>query len=72
LRPGGATSLYTERRGVVQPDGVHWHMDNLSVHDESIFPASIGFNPQLSIYGMAHRLAPELARPPGAHDVKLA
>jgi hypothetical protein len=35
-------------------------------------PCQHGFNPQLSIYGMAHRLAPELAGPPGAHDVKLA
>lgn len=34
---------------------------NVSVHDGSIFPTSIGANPQLSIYGITARLASGLA-----------
>lgn len=43
--------------GVVQPDGQHWQLKNLSVHDGSVFPTSIGANPQLSVYGVTHRLS---------------
>jgi choline dehydrogenase-like flavoprotein len=32
------------------------------VHDGSIFPTSIGANPQLSIYGITARLSSDLAR----------
>ena len=35
---------------------------NLSVHDGSLFPTSIGANPQLSIYALAARLASGLAQ----------
>ncbi|NQD36303.1 GMC family oxidoreductase [Permianibacter sp. IMCC34836] len=35
--------------------------DNLSVHDGSLFPTSLGVNPQLSIYGLVMKLATELA-----------
>jgi choline dehydrogenase-like flavoprotein len=42
---------------VVRPDGVHWQVENLSVHDGSLFPTSVGANPQLSIYGIVNRLA---------------
>ena len=35
---------------------------NLSVHDGSLFPTSIGANPQLSIYGITARLASGLAQ----------
>jgi choline dehydrogenase-like flavoprotein len=34
----------------------------VSVHDGSLFPTSIGANPQLSIYGITARLASGLAR----------
>ena len=61
-----------ERRGVVRPDGTHWQIENLSVHDGSLFPTSIGANPQLSIYGMVNRLAQQLARRMGGQDVILA
>ena len=57
---------------MVRPDGVHWQLDNLSVHDGSIFPTSIGANPQLSIYGITNRMAQALARRLGARDVILA
>ena len=48
-----------------RPDGVHWQIDNLSVHDGSIFPTSIGANPQLSIYGITNRLAQAPGQAPG-------
>ena len=54
---GGCGMAGDERRGVVRPDGTHWQIANLSVHDGSIFLTSIGANPQLSIYGIVNRLA---------------
>ena len=56
----------------MRPDGVHWQVDNLSVHDGSLFPTSIGANPQLSIYGVTNRLAQGLARRLGVRPVPLA
>lgn len=53
---GGCRIGADERNAVVRPDGVHWQIENLSVHDGSLFPTSIGANPQLSIYGMVNRL----------------
>lgn len=58
---GGCTMSGDESRGLVRPDGVHHHVDNLSVHDGSLFPTSIGANPQLSIYGIVARMAAGLA-----------
>ena len=54
------------------PDGVHWQVDNLSVHDGSVFPTSIGANPQLSIYGMTNLLATQLVKRLNGKDVVLA
>ena len=58
---GGCTMAGDERRGVVAPGGRYRELANLSVHDGSLFPTSIGANPQLSIYGLAARLASGLA-----------
>jgi choline dehydrogenase-like flavoprotein len=58
---GGCGMAADERRGVVDGHGRHFQVDNLSVFDGSIFPTSIGANPQLSIYGIVGRLAGELA-----------
>jgi choline dehydrogenase-like flavoprotein len=69
---GGCGMAADERRGVVRPDGVHWQVENLSVHDGSIFPTSIGANPQLSIYGIVNRLATGLAKRLAQRDVALA
>lgn len=69
---GGCAMAGDERRGVVRPDGTHWQIDNLSVHDGSLFPTSIGANPQLSIYGIVNRLAQGLARRLAGRDVRLA
>ncbi len=47
---------------VVDSHGSHHHVGNLSIFDGSIFPTSIGANPQLSIYGIIARNATRLAR----------
>lgn len=59
---GGCGFAADASRGVARPDGVHWQLDNLSIHDGSLFPTSIGANPQLSIYGTVNRLAQGLAQ----------
>jgi choline dehydrogenase-like flavoprotein len=69
---GGCGLAGTERQGVTRPDGVHWQLENLSVHDGSLFPTSIGANPQLSIYGAVNRLAQGLAKTLSGRDVTLA
>ena len=69
---GGCGMAGDEKRGVVRSDGVHWQIDNLSVHDGSLFPTSIGANPQLSIYGTVNRLAQGLAKRLTQKDVALA
>lgn len=68
---GGCAMAAEPSRGVVQPDAVHWQVDNLSVHDGSIFPTSIGANPQLSIYGIVTMLATRLAKRLSGRDVSL-
>jgi choline dehydrogenase-like flavoprotein len=68
---GGCGMGGEEKQGVVRPDGVHWQLANLSVHDGSIFPTSIGANPQLSIYGTSNRLATQLAKRLTGKDVQL-
>ena len=69
---GGCGMAGRPELGVVQPDGRHWQLDNLSVHDGSLFPTSVGANPQLSVYGLAARLAAGLARELSGRDVALA
>jgi choline dehydrogenase-like flavoprotein len=69
---GGCGVAGSESKGVTRPDGVHWQLDNLSIHDGSIFPTSIGANPQLSIYGVTNRLAQSLAKRLSGQDVILA
>lgn len=69
---GGCAMAGDAAGGVVRPDGVHWQIDNLSVHDGSIFPTSIGANPQLSIYGIVNRLATHLAKALAGREVALA
>jgi choline dehydrogenase-like flavoprotein len=58
---GGCMMGVDPARGVVDGDGTHWQLRNLSVMDASIFPTSIGANPQLSIYGITARNASRLA-----------
>jgi choline dehydrogenase-like flavoprotein len=58
---GGMTMGEDLDRCVVGSDGKYHYLDNLYVIDGSVFPTSIGANPQLSIYGMSCRLATGLA-----------
>ncbi|MFL6672997.1 MAG: GMC family oxidoreductase N-terminal domain-containing protein [Massilia sp.] len=58
---GGCTMSDDELFGVTGSDGRYHGVANLSVHDGSLFPTSIGANPQLSIYGITARLASGLA-----------
>jgi len=68
---GGAPMGSDPRTSVVDPSGRHHHVGNLAVIDGSVFPTSIGANPQLSIYAVASRMSEQLARqlagrPPGS------
>jgi choline dehydrogenase-like flavoprotein len=58
---GGCTMSDDVRLGIVSSNGRYHGLSNLSVHDGSLFPTSIGANPQLSIYGITARLASRLA-----------
>ena len=69
---GGCGMAGKAELGVVQPDGRHWHLENLSIHDGSLFPTSIGANPQLSVYGLVNKLATGLARALTGREVRLA
>ena len=50
----------------------HWQLENLYIHDGSLFPASIGANPQGSVSGAVNRLAQSLAQRHTGRDVALA
>jgi choline dehydrogenase-like flavoprotein len=58
---GGCPMSDDTKLGVVSSTGLYHGLSNLSVHDGSLFPTSIGANPQLSIYGITARLASGLA-----------
>lgn len=59
---GGCRMGSDEKNAVIDPDGRHYQLHNLHVIDGSMFPTSIGANPQLSIYGIAARNAAKLAQ----------
>jgi choline dehydrogenase-like flavoprotein len=59
---GGAPLGPDPRRAVVTGTGRHHQLENLYVFDASLFPTSIGANPQLSIFGIVARLATNLAQ----------
>ncbi|HUQ28208.1 MAG TPA: GMC family oxidoreductase [Usitatibacter sp.] len=59
---GGCAMGPDPRRAVVDEDGRHHHLRNVSVHDGSVFPTSLATNPQLSIYAFSARSSAALAR----------
>ncbi|HEX6138568.1 MAG TPA: GMC family oxidoreductase [Casimicrobiaceae bacterium] len=59
---GGCTLGPDPRSSVVDSTGRHHHVENLHVVDGSLFPTSIGANPQLTIYAIGARLASGIAR----------
>ncbi len=58
---GGCGMSETPKAGVVNSRGRHHQLANLSVMDGSIFPTSLGVNPQLTIYGLVAQNASLLA-----------
>lgn len=58
---GGCAMSADPAAGVVDPSGRHHQLQNLYVFDGSIFPTSLGTNPQLSIYGIVARNASRLS-----------
>jgi choline dehydrogenase-like flavoprotein len=47
---GGCALGEDPRQAVCDSLGRHHQLENLSIHDGSLFPTSIGANPQLSVY----------------------
>ena len=58
---GGCGMGKSEKISVVNSLGQHHQLENLSVIDGSLFPTSLGVNPQLTIYTIAAKLASHLA-----------
>ncbi len=58
---GGCAMGDDPRQAVCDSLGRHHQLENLSVHDGSLFPTSIGANPQLSVYAISARLTEALA-----------
>jgi len=52
---GGCNMSASAQHGVVNQEGRHFQLENLSVFDGSILPSSLGANPQLTIYGLIWR-----------------
>ena len=50
------------RRSVVDSRGRHHELENLWITDGSVFPTSLGVNPQLSVYAHARLFATEIAK----------
>jgi choline dehydrogenase-like flavoprotein len=60
---GGAAMGDDPAHAVVRSSDLRHHtVDNLHVCDGSIFPTSLGVNPQESIYGIAHLMGARLAK----------
>jgi choline dehydrogenase-like flavoprotein len=58
---GGCAMAARPHSGVVDVWGGHFQLSNVSVVDGSVFPTSLGTNPQLFIYALAARNASRLA-----------
>ncbi|MCO7513186.1 GMC family oxidoreductase [Pseudomonas guariconensis] len=58
---GGCALGEDPRQAVCDSLGRHHQLQNLSIHDGSLFPTSIGANPQLSVYAISARLGEALA-----------
>ncbi|MBD2839481.1 GMC family oxidoreductase [Pseudomonas sp. JM0905a] len=58
---GGCAMGEDPKLAVTDSLGRHHQLANLSIHDGSLFPTSIGANPQLSVYGLTAKLATGLA-----------
>ncbi len=59
---GGCPLGESAKTAVVDSNQQHHQLEGLSIIDGSVFPTSLGVNPQLSIYGMSARAATNLAK----------
>lgn len=59
---GGCAMSDDTQLGVTNSLGRHHQLENLSIHDGSLFPTSIGANPQLSIYALCGLLTEKLIK----------
>ncbi|HXI54761.1 MAG TPA: GMC family oxidoreductase, partial [Polyangia bacterium] len=59
---GGCPMGDDRRTSVVNARGKHHEFENLWITDGSVFPTSLGVNPQLSVYAHARLFATEIAR----------
>jgi choline dehydrogenase-like flavoprotein len=59
---GGCAMGSDPRRSVVNTRGRHHQLENLWIVDGSIFPTSLGANPQLSVYAHARLFAAAIAQ----------
>ncbi|MFJ4395258.1 GMC family oxidoreductase N-terminal domain-containing protein [Pseudomonas sp. NPDC089396] len=57
---GGCAMGEDPRQAVCDSLGRHHQLENLSIHDGSLFPTSIGANPQLSVYALSAKLSDAL------------
>ena len=59
---GGCPMGDDPSRSVVNSRGRHHDIDNLWITDGSVFPTSLGVNPQLSVYALARLFASEIVK----------
>jgi choline dehydrogenase-like flavoprotein len=59
---GGSAMGQDPARSVVDSRGRHHQIENLWIADGSVFPTSLGVNPQVSIYALARLFATEIAK----------
>jgi choline dehydrogenase-like flavoprotein len=67
---GGCPMGEDPRRSVVDSRGRHHELENLWIADGSVFPTSVGINPQLSVYALARLFVMDIIKelpkqPPG-------
>jgi len=58
---GGLAMGEDKKLAVADSLGRHHYLENLSIHDGSLFPTSVGANPQLSVYALSAQLSTALA-----------
>jgi choline dehydrogenase-like flavoprotein len=59
---GGCNMSADAATGVVDPQGQHQQLHNLTICDGSILPSSLGANPQLTIYALSWRICTDLIK----------
>ena len=62
FHPMGTARIASEHDGVCAPDGSVRGVRDLYVADASLFPASLGVNPMMTVIAFAQRIASDLAR----------